>query len=166
MKTVTIGVGLLVAGLSFVVLANCVGAAAGQDKELKIIAQVAPLDGKPDLPTIGGMKGNTTGTSEIARIARSREDLAKTPEAQQKLEARLVELFKVKSIDWQTQMVIQVIAGGARTERVVQFQSLSVKDKSLTVHWKIRDTGKFRYTIITGMALVPRFDGEVRFVEK
>ena len=81
----------------------------------------------------------------------------------------LAEALKVPTIDWDKQMVIVVTAGAKPTGGYsVDVTSLAVKDKTLTVHWKLKSPapGSFVTQAFTHPAqavLTERFEGEVKF---
>jgi hypothetical protein len=82
---------------------------------------------------------------------------------------RLTKSLKVDKIDWKTQMVV-IVSGGVKPTGgySVEVTGLKVKDKTLTVHWKLNSPkpGSFVTQIVTHPAqavLVERFDGTVRF---
>lgn len=137
--------------------------------EVKVIAQAASLNGKPALPKFGGEKVIMTDPKQmrLARVTRKRDELGSTPDERDKVESRLVELLKVKAIDWEKQMVVQVHPLASRNLREVRFLSLKADGKNLTVIWEARPTGELEYDQNSaGIALVPRFDGEIRFDKK
>ena len=96
-------------------------------------------------------------------------DKAKDAAAQKEVMAQLAKDFKVEKIDWQKQMIVVAAAGQKNTGGYsVEFIGLEVKDKVLTVKWKVKEPkpGDLVAQIIThpaAAALVERFDGEVKF---
>jgi hypothetical protein len=81
----------------------------------------------------------------------------------------LAQALKVPSIDWDKQMVVVVTAGAKPTGGYsVEITSLSVKDKTLTVHWKLKSPGPGSivtqaFTHPAQAVLTERFEGEVKF---
>lgn len=103
--------------------------------------------------------------SRHQHVIRSQEELkAAGAQAEQLLKA-----LKVDQIDWKTQMVILVSGGAQRTGGYsVEVTKLDVRDKTLTVHWKLNTpkpgqpvTQAFTHPAQT--LLVERFDGTVKF---
>jgi hypothetical protein len=138
-------------------------------RELKIIAK-APwsyASAKPD--------GNKEGHKLVLRSAA--ELVAATPfsklDAPQQIvekqaAAELAKALKVEGIDWGKQMLI-VVTGGVKPTGgySVEITDLKVAGKMLTVTWKLNRPRGFATEAFTHpgqVVLVPRFEGEVRFV--
>jgi hypothetical protein len=109
-------------------------------------------------------------TSEEAAVAMGvTADKAKLPDAQKEATAQLAKQFKVDKIDWTKQMIVVATGGRKNTGGYsVEFTGLEVKDKTLTVKWKLNSPkpGQPVTQAIThpaAAALVERFEGEVKF---
>src|SRR5581483_5545481 len=96
-------------------------------------------------------------------------DKAKLADAQKEATEQLAKRFKLENIDWSKQMVVVATGGRKNTGGYgVEFTGLEVKDKTLTVKWKLNSPkpGSPVTQAIThpaAAALVERFDGEVKF---
>jgi hypothetical protein len=83
--------------------------------------------------------------------------------------ALIAKMLKVDKIDWDKQMVVLVSGGVQRTGGFsVKVEKLTIADKTLTVHWKLNapKPGSIVTQALThpgAIALVDRFEGEVRF---
>src|SRR5262249_21350769 len=95
----------------------------------------------------------------------SKPDAAKDPAVRKAVEAELVKLLEVDGIDWGKQMVLAVRGEpGTKADRV-HFDALKVEGKVLTVAWKVRPRPPHAGPgTPIALILVPRFDGEVKFV--
>jgi hypothetical protein len=109
-------------------------------------------------------------TAEEAAVAMGvTADKAKQPDAQKEATEQLAKQFKVDKIDWTKQMVVVATGGRKNTGGYsVEFTGLEVKDKTLTVKWKLNSPkpGSPVTQAIThpaAAALVERFEGEVKF---
>jgi len=77
----------------------------------------------------------------------------------------LAKLFKVDAIDWDKQMVIGIMTGGGRGDAGnLTFKSFQIEGKSLTVHYKGPGYPDHTCASNSSLALIPRFDGKVKFV--
>jgi hypothetical protein len=90
---------------------------------------------------------------------------AKDPAVQKACEAELVKLLEVDAIDWSKHMVLAVRGvPGTKADRV-HFDSLKVEGQVLTVAWRVRQRPPHAGPgTPSAVILVPRFDGEVKFV--
>jgi hypothetical protein len=135
-----------------------------KEGELKIFAQG---------PWPSMMKPGTFGQFQM--VLRSPEEVAKAmvpkdmklPEGGAEMMAKQVNTaLKVKEIDWKKQMVILV---GPPPKELgkgkAEVTALKVKDKTLTVHWKMvpGKTGGAGIPSLATAALVERFEGKVTF---
>jgi hypothetical protein len=109
-------------------------------------------------------------TAEEAAVAMGvAADKAKLPDAQREATEQLAKQFKVDKIDWTKRMVVVATGGRKNTGGYsVEFTGLEVKDKTLTVKWKLNSPkpGQPVTQAVThpaAAALVERFDGEVKF---
>src|SRR5262249_15567416 len=90
-------------------------------------------------------------------------------DAEKQRTAELAKALKVDNIDWKTQMVVVVTGGVQKTGGYsVEVTGLKVKDKKLTVEWKLNTPkpGGFVTEALTHPArvvLVERFEGAVQF---
>jgi hypothetical protein len=91
----------------------------------------------------------------------SRPDMAKDADVQKETTRALAKLLQVESIDWNKQMIVAARAQRSTTANAFQFVSMTPQDKTLTITWALR----FRFVpgIPKGLALIDRFDGEVKF---
>jgi hypothetical protein len=139
-------------------------AKAGEDRDVKILAHGiwAMRHEKPAQLVI-------RSAEELARAHGVAAKDAKEKRFQTDVTADVAQLLKVKTIDWDKQMLVVVAAGSKPTGGYrVEVRTLSVKDKTLTVHWKLHNPapGGIVTTAITypaQMVLVERFDGPVKF---
>lgn len=158
------------------------GEAGGKKFKRPPIGKLPPVRGLPrkkdrplDKPIQSDLKVHAQAKGErlarASKVIRSAEELAKAQGAKDpdKAAADLARRLKVPAIDWKKQMVV-FIAGGTRPTGgySVDIRGLTVKDKQLTVHWKLNSPppGAFVTQAITHpslVALVDRFDGMVRF---
>jgi hypothetical protein len=137
-----------------------------QPKELKIAATTVWRQAG------GGATSQTTviRTAEEAAIATGvAPEKAKDEVLQKEATEKLAKQFKVEGIDWTKQMVVVATAGRKNTGGYsVEFTGLEVKDKTLTVKWKVNGPkpGQPVTLAIThpaAAALIDRFEGEVKF---
>lgn len=152
---------------------------------VSIILAAAPdknLDHKEDKSDVKILARGVWPVQEekpVQRILRSSEELAvalgvdppdaKVKRIQAEAASDTAKLLKVKSIDWNKQMVLVVAAGAKRTGGYrVEIGSLRVKDGTLTVNWKLHSpppgaivTQAISYP--SQMVLVERFRGTVLF---
>jgi len=81
--------------------------------------------------------------------------------------AEVAKALKVKDIDWSKQMLVVVTAGTKRSGGYrVEVTGLKVKDKQLTVAWKLhapKGAATAALTHPATVALVPRHAGKVAF---
>jgi hypothetical protein len=109
-------------------------------------------------------------------IRSAAELVAKTPYAMLDIQQQAAEkmateaitkALKVDAIDWKTQMLVVVTAGARPTGGFkLDITSLTVNDKTLTVQWLLTPPKGIvtqAFTHPARVALVERFDGEVRF---
>jgi len=131
--------------------------------EPKIIASVGSTD-----PFLVRLKKPDSGvvirSAEELVAHSSRPDSAKDPTVQKAMQAELVKLLEVESIDWNKQMVLAVRGEpGTKADRV-HFDSLKVEGKVLTVAWKVKQRPPHAGPgTPIALILVERFDGEVKF---
>lgn len=141
-------------------------ARAGVVREINIIAEAQ--ESQPEAG-IGPVRMVEEGSFAI----RSAEDLvamsaqpaaAKDPAMQKEMEAEVMRLLGVSSIDWRKQMVLAVRGNpGTKLDRI-QFESLKAEDKLLTVSFKVNQRPPHAGPgTPVALILVDRFD-EVKFV--
>ena len=135
-------------------------------REVKIIASAQD---SPRAVSIGPVQLNSYGgvvirSAEELVAHSSRPDSAKDPTVQKAMQAELVKLLEVESIDWNKQMVLAVRGEpGTKADRV-HFDSLKVEGKVLTVAWKVKQRPPHAGPgTPIALILVERFDGEVKF---
>jgi hypothetical protein len=124
----------------------------------KIVMTHGPLAYKPQLHLV------IRSAEEL--VANSSKPLkSKDREVQQEMSMALAKLFKVDAIDWDKQMVVGIMTGGGRGDAgKLAFVSFLLKGKSLTVHYTGPAFPDHTCASNSGLALIPRCDGEVRFV--
>jgi hypothetical protein len=148
-----------------------------QPRELKLLDNEEPK-GPKIVATTNWRPAGTNAASQTVVIRTAEEaavalgiaaDKAKQDDAQKEATERLAKQFKVEKIDWTKQMVVVATGGRKNTGGYsVEFTGLEVKDKTLTVKWKVNGpkTGQPVTQAIThpaAAALVERFEGEVKF---
>jgi hypothetical protein len=111
---------------------------------------------------------------QVNLVIRSAEELvansgtplkSKDREVQQEMSAALAKLFNVDAIDWDKQMVVGIMTGGGRGDAGhLAFESFLLRGKSLTVRYTGPSFPDHNCASNSGLALIPRFDGEVKFV--
>ena len=139
-------------------------AKAGEDRDVKILARGvwAVRQEKPAQLVI-------RNAEELARAHGVAPKDAKEKRFQTDVTADVAELLKVKTLDWDKQMLVVVAAGTKPTGGYrVEVRTLSVKDKTLTVHWQLHSPAPgvivtSALTYPAQMVLVERFDGPVKF---
>ena len=124
----------------------------------KIVMAHGPLAYKPQLHLV------IRSAEEL--VANSAKPLkSKDREVQQEMSSALAKLFKVDAIDWDKQMVVGIMTGGGRGDAGnLAFVSFLLQGKSLTVHYTGPAFPDHNCVSNSGLALIPRFDGEVTFV--
>jgi hypothetical protein len=131
---------------------------AQTEKELKVIAQSAARIGAA---RAGGHQVIRSG-AELVKAMGGKGDA-------DKLTAQVAKQLKVDHIDWKKHMLVMVSGGTQRTGGYsVQVNNLKVKDKTLTVHWKLNAPKPGQpvtqaFTNPAATILIERFEGEVRF---
>jgi formylglycine-generating enzyme required for sulfatase activity len=139
---------------------------AEEAKQVKIIASVNRS--LFPLPLTGEYSG---------MVIRSAEELASTRDraVQKKLEAELAEHLGVPRIDWSKQMLLAVIgpipgpkpnSSGYLPSAAINFDPPQIHNKTLIVTWKEEPFGVRFPGQHLSLALVERFDGEVKFVPR
>lgn len=121
-----------------------------------------------------GDRGNDVGPVRFAKadtiVIRSAEELvvhstqpdkAKDADMQKQMTQALAKMFEVEAIDWDKKMVIGIRGPFSNTHTTMNFVSMKPEDKKLTVTWKV--DLRFSPGVPKGLALVDRFDGEVKF---
>jgi hypothetical protein len=148
------------------------------------LATAAPDDKKPDdkkpegkeLKILARATWAPAGRTAQQRVIRSAEELAlasgqtadraKDEVVQKQITAAVAKQFKVKSIDWTKQMIVAITVGSKPTGGYsVEVLGLTVKDKALTVRWKLNSPGPG--DVVTQVISFPvqavlaeRFDGD------
>jgi hypothetical protein len=136
----------------------------GEDRELKVLGRsVWPVRNKQPAQLV------IRSAEELARSHGIEGQDAKDPRFQADVTADAAQLLKVKTIDWKKQMLVVVAAGTKPTGGyTIEILTLPVKDKTLTVHWKLNspkpDSPVRKAPTYPGqMVLIERFTGEVKF---
>jgi len=134
---------------------------AQESKDLKIIASLdnwtVPIRLKKE------DSGVVIRNAEELVAHSSKPGSAKDPVAQKKMESELWKLLKVDGIDWSKQMIL-VVTGHRAGYALIKFDSLKIEGKILTVTWKQEERPTLGSTVPSGLVIVERFDGEVKFV--
>jgi hypothetical protein len=135
--------------------------AVADDKEVKPIATAKDADRTASLGPIRLEKDGIVirGAEElVARTDRAKD--AKDPAVQREIAAQVAKLLKVEAIDWKEQMLVGIIAQ--------EVEALTSDGKVLTVTYRpyreplARSVPRTPKTLF----LVPRVEGEVKFVAK
>jgi PrcB C-terminal len=109
------------------------------------------------------------GKDKVQLVLRSANELvAAVPGAVEKTATgSLAKELKVKDIDWTKQMVVVVSGGSQRTGGYrVEVTALEIKDKTMTVKWKLhapKGIATQSFTHPAEAVLVPKFAGKVVF---
>jgi formylglycine-generating enzyme required for sulfatase activity len=140
----------------------------GQEPKLKIIASTSDTE-----PVLIRLKKDNSGV--VIRSAQElvahgpKPDVAKPPTAPKEAEAGLAMRLKVDKIDWGKQMILAVQGRPTRGEAgSIRFDAPKITGKVLRIMW----TQQHRVTRAPnqgppiGIALVDRFEGEVRFLAR
>ena len=135
-------------------------------REMKIVAsaqdsQRAANIGPVQLNDYGGV---VIRSAEELVTHSGKPDSAKDVATQKATQAELAKLLDVDAIDWKTHMVLAVRGvPGTKADRV-HFDSLKVEGKVLTVAWRVKQRPPHAGPgTPIAVALVERFDGEVKF---
>ena len=95
----------------------------------------------------------------------SKPHKSKDRDVQKEMSSALAKLFKVNAIDWDKQMVVGIMTGGGRGDAGnLAFVSFLIRGNSLTVSYAGPAYPDHTCASNSGLALIPRCDGEVRFV--
>lgn len=101
-------------------------------------------------------------------VLRSPEELLKAAGSRAEAEA-ILRALNIKDMDWKNQMLIGVTGGvQPNTGYSVEITGLDVRDKTLTVQWRLNKPGPkdlvtVKFIHPAEILLVPSFDGPVRF---
>lgn len=115
------------------------------------------------------------GTDTGKLVMRSSKDVAKAlgqrnsePEFEREANNHLTTLFAVKSIDWNTQMVIYVGSLFQRNARLtkIEITKLDVHEKGITVYWKAEEGLRQVAPSVSDTVLIPKVEGEVTFKQE
>jgi hypothetical protein len=136
----------------------------GEDRELKVLARgVWPVRNKRPAQLV------IRSAEELARSHGIDGEDARDRRFQMDVTADAAQLLNVKTIDWTKQMLVVVAAGLQPTGGYsVEILALPVKDKTLTVRWKLNspkpDAAVRKARSYPGqMVLTERFSGSVKF---
>ncbi len=139
-------------------------AGTGEERELKVLARgVWPVRNKRPTQLV------IRNAEELARSHGIDGDDAKDRRFQTDVTADAAQLLNVKTIDWKKQMLVVVTAGPQPTGGYsVEILTLPVKDKTLTVRWKLNSpkagaTVRKATSYPGQMVLIERFTGTVQF---
>jgi hypothetical protein len=149
-------------------------AAADDPQDWKVIAKVSSVGGKPDIPLTFKQDPKDPSKAEHGVVLRGPADVAARRVADPKLASSPAEqaaaaewaakLLGVDKIEWTKQMLIALSAGTAATPREVRVVSMKVKGAELEVTWETVPASGTGVSEPRAVLLVPRFEGEVRFV--
>jgi hypothetical protein len=134
---------------------------AQESKDLKIFASLDNLAGPIRLKKEDS--GVVIRNSQELVAHSSKPGSAKDPAVQKKMESELAKLLKVDGIDWTKQMILAV-NGHQAGYALIKFDSLKIEGKILTVTWKQEERPALGISVPSGLVLVERFEGEVKFV--
>jgi hypothetical protein len=100
-------------------------------------------------------------------VANSSKPLkSKDRDVQKEMSSALAKLFNVDAIDWDKKMVVGIMTGGGRGDAGnLAFVSFLIQGKSMTVSYTGPAYPDHTCAANSGLALVDRFDGEVKFVD-
>jgi hypothetical protein len=135
--------------------------------EVKIIAsaQDSPREAGIGPVRLHDYGGVVIRSAEELVAHSGKADSAKDPAVRKEVEAELAKVLDVDSIDWSKQMVLAVRGVPGTGADRVHFDSLTVEGKVLTVAWRVRERPPHAGPgTPIAVILVPRFDGEVKFV--
>jgi hypothetical protein len=139
---------------------------ADDARELKILASAQDSQRACNIGPVrlDGYGGVVIRSAEELVTHSGKPDSAKDPAVQKEMEAELAKLLQVEAIDWKKQMVLAVRGeAGTKADRV-HFDPLKVEGKVLTVAWKVKQRPPHAgIGTPLALALVERFDGEVKF---
>jgi hypothetical protein len=154
-------VGLLAAGL-----------AAAEPTDWKVLASAGTV-GKQEWPLHIDPVGDKPrhgvacrGPADLTALVVKDPKLAAAADEQKRAEAWAARLLKVEKIDWTKQMVVAVDAGSVGNGREVKLVSAKADGQTLTVTWQTLTKAKSGLANPRLVALMPRFEGDVVFVEK
>ena len=124
----------------------------------KIVMAHGPLAYKPRLHLV------IRSAEEL--VANSNEPLkSKDRDVQHEMSSALAKIFEVDAIDWDNQMVVGIMAGGGRGDAgKLSFVSFLIDGNTLTVHYTGPAYPDHVCASNSGLALVARFDGDVKFL--
>jgi hypothetical protein len=124
----------------------------------KFVMAHGPLAYKPQLHLVIRSAEELVAHSSKPRKSKDRE-------VQREMSSALAKLFKVDAIDWGKQMVVGIMTGGGRGDAGnLAFVSFRLRGKSLTVRYTGPAFPDHTCASNSGLALIPRFDGRVKFV--
>jgi hypothetical protein len=124
----------------------------------KIVMAQGPLAYRPQLRLVIRSAGELAANSSQPLKSKDRE-------VQREMSSALARIFDVPAIDWDKQMVVGIMTGGGRGDAgALAFDSFLLQGKSLTVHYTGPAFPDHTCTSNSGLALIPRCDGEVKFV--
>jgi hypothetical protein len=125
----------------------------------KIVMNHGPIVYKPQLHVV------IRSAEELA--ANSNKPLkSKDREVQKEISSALAKLFNVDAVDWDKQMVVGIMTGGGRGDTGnLRFDAFLIEGRTLTVHYTGPAFPDHNCASNSGLALVDRFDGAVKFVD-
>ena len=154
--------------LTTLVLAALVQVPAADGNEVKVLARgFWRADAKGEVG--GGQQQLVLRSAGDLLSASGMAGKAADEALQKQVTAATAKLLKVDGIDWKKQMLV-VVTGGVQPTGgyAVEVTKAEVKDKVLTVHWKLNapKPGALVTQALTHpgqVALLERFEGEVKF---
>jgi hypothetical protein len=146
---------------------------AREPADWKVLAVVSTVGGKQDLPiSIDPLPDRPRhgvacrGPADLTALMVKDRKLASDIAEQQKAEAWAAKLLGVNKLDWTKQMVVAIDAGTIGGSAEVRVVSAVADGRTLTVTWQTVDRAGAGLNNPRLVALMPRFEGDVLFVEK
>lgn len=143
---------------------------AAEPQEWKVIAKVTSVADRPPIPLTFGKNPDGPehglvfrGPADLATRYVTDPKKASDPAEQAAAVEWAAKLLKVDKIEWTRQMLL-AISDGANTPHEVRLVSLRADQGVLTVTWDVVPKPGTGLSNPRALVLVPRFDGEVRFV--
>jgi hypothetical protein len=125
--------------------------------EAKVVMAHGPLAYRPQHNLVIRSAEELVANSSQPRKSKDRA-------VQREMSSALARLFGVPAIDWDKQMVVGIMTGGGRGDAGrLAFDSFLLQAKSLTVHYTGPAFPDHTCASNSGLALIQRFEGEVKF---
>lgn len=144
---------------------------AAEPEDWKVIAKVTSVADKPAIPLSFSKDKEKAehglvfrGPADLATRYVTDPKKASDPAEQAAAVGWAAKLLKVDKIEWTKQMLLAISAGTNATPHEVRLVSLRADQGVLTVTWDTVPKTGTGLSDPRALVLVPRFDGEVRFV--